>query len=260
MSCRQMGRFGLEEGIGHRQGLAELPAAYRAWRTSILGRVTDALEQDLILDLIGPPAGLRILDVGCGDGALAVELSKRGASVTGVDASAQMIEAARERARRHGVEITFNVAAVQSLPFPSEAFDRVVAATVLCFVEDAGAALREMARVLRPGGRLIIGELGRWSVWAAMRRLRGWFGSRIWRRARIRTGAELRALAHNANLADVNVEGAIYYPPSGIAARLLAPIDHKLGRFTTFGAAFLVLAAVKPRASPVPEGNDRSQT
>jgi ubiquinone biosynthesis O-methyltransferase len=208
--------------------------------------VTDALEHDLIVHLIGPPAGLRILDVGCGDGALAVELSKRGAIVTGIDVSVRMIEAARERARRHGVEVTFNVAAVQSLPFPPEAFDRVVAVTVLCFVADAGTALREMARVLRPGGRLVIGELGKWSMWAAERRIRGWFGNCVWRQARFRTPGELLHLADGAGLVAEALQGAIYYPPCGLAARLLAPLDRHVGRSTAFGAAFLAVAATKP--------------
>src|SRR5690606_14582712 len=72
-----------------------LPAAYSAWRQSTLGRITDALEQGLILDLIGPPDGKAVLDVGCGDGILALELSRRGANVVGVDASEDMIAAAR---------------------------------------------------------------------------------------------------------------------------------------------------------------------
>lgn len=46
----------------------ELPIAYARWRDSRLGRITDSLKQDLILRLIGPVAGLRVLDVGCGDG------------------------------------------------------------------------------------------------------------------------------------------------------------------------------------------------
>jgi ubiquinone/menaquinone biosynthesis C-methylase UbiE len=112
--------------------------------------VTDALEHDLIVHLIGPPAGLRILDVGCGDAALAVDLSKRGGTVTGVDASPEMIEAGRQRALQQGEHVTLDVAKVQALPFAADTFDAVVAVTVLCFVEDAGAALREMARVLRP--------------------------------------------------------------------------------------------------------------
>lgn len=157
-----------------------------------------------------------------------------------------MIEAARERARRHGADVAFDVATVQSLPFPSGSFDRVVAITVLCFVEDGAPTFRETARVLRPGGRLVVGELGKSSTWAAVRRLRGWLGNAMWRYARFRTAGDLRRLAHEAGLVVEALRGAIYFPPCGKAARLLGPLDRDIGRLTTFGAAVLVLAAARP--------------
>jgi 2-polyprenyl-3-methyl-5-hydroxy-6-metoxy-1,4-benzoquinol methylase len=98
-------------------GVEHLQAAYAAWRASTLGRVTDTLEQDLILDLIRPTSGLRILEFGCGDGELAVELAARGASVVGIDASPQAVAAARDRAVREGREgeVRFEVARIESL-------------------------------------------------------------------------------------------------------------------------------------------------
>lgn len=226
--------------------LEGLPSAYAAWRASTLGRITDALEQELVLDLIGPVAGMHILDVGCGDGVLAAELARRGAVVTGIDSSSRMIAAARRRAREHGVDVTFYVATAQELPFAPDAFDTVVAVTALCFVADAAPVLGEMTRVLRPGGRVVIGELGKWSAWAIERRLRGWLGHPVWRQARFRTAHELRHLADGSGFVVETLHGAIYYPPCGLAARLLEPIERLVGRLTTFGAAFLALAATKP--------------
>lgn len=224
------------------------PQAYRRWRASRLGAITEGLERRLVLDRLGDIGGRRILDIGCGDGDLAADLAKRGAKVVGVDASGAMIEAARLRAAQGGLDIDFRVATAQDLPFASGQFDSVVAVTILCFVDDAAPVFTEIARVLRPGGRLVIGELGKWSTWAAGRRLRGWLGSSLWARGRFRTASELRALAHQAGLEVTEVRGAVYYPRLGLAASLLAPLDRLFSRLTTVGAAFLALSAVKPDA------------
>jgi SAM-dependent methyltransferase len=165
-----------------------------------------------------------------------------------MDAALPMTQAARQRAAREGAEIALAVATAEAMPYASERFDCAVAVTMLCFAADAEEAVHEMARVLRPGGRLVIGELGRWSLWAGSRRLRGWLGHPVWRRARFRTADELRDLVIRAGLRVEDLRGAIFYPPCGAAARLSSGIDRPLGRLTTVGAAFLALLAVKPAA------------
>ena len=222
------------------------PEAYARWRASSLGAITEAIEQRVLLGLMGDLARTRFLDAGCGDGALVCAAAAQGAEAAGVDPDPAMLAAARACAAERRVRASFLEGRVERLPFPDASFDVVAAVTVLCFVPDASAAVREMARVLRPGGRLVLGELGRWSAWAAVRRVRGWRGSSTWKAARFRTPHELRALARQAGLSVTALRGAVYYPPLDLAARLLASADPWLGRVTPFGAAFLALGAVKP--------------
>jgi ubiquinone biosynthesis O-methyltransferase len=223
------------------------PDTYAKWRASDLGRITEEIETSLIIELLGDLRDKRVLDIGCGDGVLAVALAQAGAQVIGVDASANMIRAARARAEAEGLNVEFLMGRAEALPFDNESFDVVSAVTVLCFIRDASHTFAEVSRVMRPGGRFVIGELGRLSLWAARRRVRAWLGSPLWRQGYFRTSGELRRLAVGAGLHPLKVHGAIYYPHSDWAARKLSHLDSKLSRLTTFGAAFLALSAVKPK-------------
>lgn len=222
------------------------PRAYARWRGSPLGATTEELERGLILELLGDVSGRRVLEIGCGDGSLAVELARRGARVTAIDASEAMIDAAQHRAATSATAIDFRVAIADNLPFQSTQFDLVVAVTILCFVENADPVFSEIARVLCPCGRLVIGELNRWSAWAAERRMRAWFGSALWRRGHFRTPRQLRRLAADAGLEPGPIIGAVYYPRFGWAARWMGPFDRRIGKLTTLGAAFIAMAAQKP--------------
>ncbi len=95
--------------------------------------------------------------------------------------------AARGRAVAAGLRAVFLGGAASQLPFAAEQFDVVLAVTVLCFVPDPGEPVAEMARVLGPDGLLVLGDLGRYSPWAAWRRVRGWARNATWRRARFWT-------------------------------------------------------------------------
>jgi demethylmenaquinone methyltransferase/2-methoxy-6-polyprenyl-1,4-benzoquinol methylase len=112
------------------------------WRRFLVSRVD-----------VGPEAS--VLDVATGTGAVAIELARRyGCSVTGIDQSEEMLaEAARRvtRARLAG-RIRFEAGRAEALPFPDGSFDALTVTYLLRYVDDPGATLAELARVVRPGG------------------------------------------------------------------------------------------------------------
>jgi len=111
-------------------------------------------ERPATLALAGDVGGLRVLDAGCGSGALAVALADRGAAVTGIDLSAGLLEIA---ARRLGPAVVLRQADLEEpLPFADGSFELVVASLVLHYLEDWVPALSEFHRLLVPGGRLVI--------------------------------------------------------------------------------------------------------
>ena len=111
-------------------------------------------ERPATLALAGDVAGRQILDAGCGSGPLFAALRDRGATVTGIDLSAGMLEQARLRL---GPDANLQVADLaEPLPFPDDSFDDVVASLVLHYLRDWGPTLAEVRRVLKTGGRLIV--------------------------------------------------------------------------------------------------------
>jgi trans-aconitate methyltransferase len=120
-----------------------------AARYAATGRFVSDLSREVV-DLLDPRPGERILDLGCGDGALTQRMADAGVSVVGVDASTSMVAAAASR----GVDA--RVCDARALPFEAE-FDAVFSNAVLHWIPetDAGAVLEGVARALVPGGRFV---------------------------------------------------------------------------------------------------------
>ncbi|MCD2187984.1 class I SAM-dependent methyltransferase [Actinomycetospora soli] len=108
-------------------------------------------ERPALLELAGDVAGLDVLDLGCGPGVTTAALVGRGARVTGVDGSAPLV--AHAQGLSDAAFVVHDLAA--PLPFPPTTFDLVVSGLVLHYLPDWSAVLGEVARVLRPGGRLV---------------------------------------------------------------------------------------------------------
>ncbi len=140
--------------------------------------------------------GSWVLDVATGTGRVAKELARRrNVRVAGLDQSEPMLRRGREAARASGLgdRVAFVLGRAEELPFPDEAFDAVTFTYLLRYVDDPGATLKELARVLRPGGVMaclefyVPGEPFWHAAWLAYTRAvlpaAGWAVSPAWHHA-----------------------------------------------------------------------------
>jgi ubiquinone/menaquinone biosynthesis C-methylase UbiE len=120
----------------------------------------------MTVDLAELATGDSVLDVGCGTGAVTLPAKQRvgdTGEAAGIDPSPEMIEVARRKARRAGLEIDFRVGVIESLPYPDETFDAVTSSLMMHHLPEPlqVEGLAEIMRVLKPGGRLLIADMRR---------------------------------------------------------------------------------------------------
>jgi demethylmenaquinone methyltransferase / 2-methoxy-6-polyprenyl-1,4-benzoquinol methylase len=145
-----------ERNRGARELFAPIAESYdRYARLLSLGQ--DGRWRAFLVSRVEAAAGDTIVDVACGTGSVAVELVRRyGCTVVGVDQSAEMLAAGRRRVAAAGLSdrITLVNARAETLPFAAASFDGLTFTYLLRYVDDPEATLRELARVVRPGGRI----------------------------------------------------------------------------------------------------------
>ena len=143
------------------------PLKYEQWFQTPIGNLVQTTELGHIMELLAPGPGDRILDVGCGTGIFTENYIEQGAHVTGIDLSFEMLTHGRQKPGLSGMLAA--VADMCRLPFCDGMFDKTVSITALEFVADAAGAVKELLRVTRTGGRLVIATLNRLSPWADRR-------------------------------------------------------------------------------------------
>jgi ubiquinone/menaquinone biosynthesis C-methylase UbiE len=152
----------MSEAAGTNWGSERRIAAAARWErpSAELGRgVTDAL-----VEIAAARPGLHVLDVACGTGAPALQLARRvgpGGRVVAIDIAAEPLKIAAARAGERGLSnVRFESADVHQLPFAESEFDLVTSRFGVMFFADLPRALREIHRVLRPGGRVAVAAWG----------------------------------------------------------------------------------------------------
>jgi ubiquinone/menaquinone biosynthesis C-methylase UbiE len=174
-----------------------------------MGRYSTLLAP-VFAEAAGVRAGMRLLDVGCGPGALSAELVERvgAASVAAADPSAPFVDAIR--ARLPGVDV--RVAPAEELPFGDDEFDASLAQLVFHFLRNPGRGLAELRRVTRPGGTIAACT---WDAREGMRLLRSFWDAALElderapdeaKTVRFTEARELEELFLDGGLADVRVE------------------------------------------------------
>jgi SAM-dependent methyltransferase len=185
------------------------PAAYEAWYHTPRGAWIGEVEFRLLMQMLRPMSGAKMLDVGSGTGYFSRRLAAAGLEVTGVDVDRAMMD----HARRLDGSAMYVEGSATGLPFQDRSFDYVTAITSLCFIDDPNRALSEMWRVCRQ--TVVLGLLNRHSL--LFRQKHGRSG---YRGARWDTIKEASAWwRHLRPVPRITVKSAIFFPSGSPVVR-----------------------------------------
>jgi len=177
--------------------LAEL---YEAWQKSPEGILIDRLSNELIIRLLKPQKGERVLDVGCGTGNHLLLFCRLGLDITGIDASPYMLDIARSRL---GDKASLDIGRAEDLPFEDNEFDLVTIINTLEFLDDPLITLREAGRVAKD--RVFLGFFNGFSFGCICEKFFAIFNNSIFRKMRLFTLWGIKNYAKRA-YGNVNIE------------------------------------------------------
>jgi len=216
------------------------PEKYERWFTTRVGRLVRKFEGDLLAEFLRPEEGEEILDAGSGTGVFTLDILERGARVTGLDISLPMLKYSVRKCRNYPL---FPVAGdMIALPFKDNYFDKVISVTALEFIPDAGRAIQEMFRVVKPGGVVVLATLNSLSPWAARRSQNAKQEHAIFKSAVFRSPDELRRIVPLPGV----IKTAIHFLPDVDPSRA-AIIEQRGNAENSDTGAFLAGCWEKPK-------------
>ena len=162
-AARRIGLLGVAAVLGGaiwwRRNPSACPYSQRFWVEAPHPFIT----RERLREILEPKPGERLLEVGAGTGYYALPVAEwlaPGGQLDVLDVQQEMLDHTMRRAAEHGIDnITPARSDARELPYPDDSFDGAYLVTVLGEIPDQDAALRELRRVVRPGGRIVVGEL-----------------------------------------------------------------------------------------------------
>jgi ubiquinone/menaquinone biosynthesis C-methylase UbiE len=180
---------------------------YDKWFDTPEGKIVKKFELELLLKFINPRKGKSMLEIGIGTGLFAMEFRKMGMAVSGIDPSEEMMKIAQSR----GFEVKKGVG--ENIPFEDNSFDVTLAMTSIEFSREPAKFVKEMKRVTKPGGNVVVAALNLLSLYGIERRIRGIFEKNVFTKAHFYTFWELKRLLY-MQLKEVKTSSCVFTPPN----------------------------------------------
>lgn len=225
--------------------------AYDAWFDQPWGLVASAVEYRMLLDVACPIAGHTMLDAGCGTGRFMHLLEAQGANVVGVDRDPDALAIAHTRTT--GALILGDT---HQLPLSDRSVDVAFAVTVCEFTANPARVVAELARVTKPGGRVVVGSLNRTSPWGCWNRRQ--FSAPPWNTARFLDRRTLLGLG--APYGPSRLQAGLYAPRTLPMIEQWSPTLESLGRHLAPRlGAFQVLSIQIPESTETADDDGRAR-
>ena len=225
-------------------------AQYDLWYESPLGAACLAAEINLLRRGAGDLKGKSLLDVGCGTGRFLLALGQEAARAVGLDHDAAMLDFARSHTPTEMAQrVEWIEGDATALPFPDETFDLVLENTLLCFCDTPASVIREMARVCRPGGTILLGELNPYSPWQWWRRVKAVLGLGSFISASWHKPDDLFALLTESGCQAQRLGRANFWPPLNVrdALRWRSLTEWAGARLWPWAGAWYAIGGAKKR-------------
>jgi ubiquinone/menaquinone biosynthesis C-methylase UbiE len=195
--------------------LDELAKKYADWYQSERGTYVGENEYECLAEHIGDCSQKKIIEVGCGTGFFLRRFSLKAKETVGFDLTEGMLEAGRKIAAEKGMEINFIQGDVlKGIPFADNYFDIVYSNSMIEFFQkgkEAEKVLTEMWRLLKPGGKFVIGVLNKKSTWAYKRTAQSLEKDSIFSLNQFYTWNEFKELM--INFGEAKIETTLFVPP-----------------------------------------------